>query len=94
VILGIATSHNATAALIDLDGRLVGAVSEERFTRQKFDVGFPSAAVKYLTTLAPPGEIKYVAVGEDLLTEPFHNSPRTLMNTAERTRFLRNCERS
>jgi carbamoyltransferase len=90
VILGIATSHNATAALVDLDGRVVGAASAERFTREKFDVGFPSGPVEYVTTLAPPGEIKYIAVGENLLAGPFHNSPRTLMNIAERTTFLRN----
>ena len=90
MILGIATSHNASAALLELDGRIVGVASEERFTRQKMEVGFPAASIAYLTALAPAREIKYVAVGEDLLTDLFHNSPRTLLNMAGRTNAMRN----
>ena len=47
-ILGIsAFYHDSAAALID-DGRVLGAVQEERFSRKKHDNGFPKASVEYL----------------------------------------------
>ncbi len=45
-ILGIHDSHCATAALLK-DGKLVAAASEERFTRNKNQTGFPFRAVNY-----------------------------------------------
>ncbi len=90
LILGISTSHNCTAALIDFEGNIIGAVSEERFTRQKNEVGFPANAIAYLVNLVDAQNINYVAIGEDLLTNLFYNSPRSLLNSEERTRFFRN----
>jgi carbamoyltransferase len=46
-ILGIHCGHNASAALM-IDGRLVGAVQEERFTKRKNQVAFPLRAVRAL----------------------------------------------
>ena len=89
-ILGIAISHNCTAALINFDGSIIGTVSEERFTRQKNEVGFPANAISFLLTKVEPKDIKYVVVGEDLLSNLFYNSPRTVLNTKERTKFFRN----
>lgn len=43
-ILGIHDGHNATAALM-IDGKMVAAVSEERFTYRKNEMGFPVRAV-------------------------------------------------
>ncbi|MBS0222619.1 MAG: carbamoyltransferase [Proteobacteria bacterium] len=46
-VLGIsAFYHDSAAALIE-DGRLIGAVQEERFTRKKHDSGFPQNAIQY-----------------------------------------------
>ena len=46
-ILGIsAFYHDSAAALIE-DGHVVAAVQEERFTRKKFDEGFPHHAIAY-----------------------------------------------
>lgn len=46
-ILGIsAYYHDSAAALID-DGRIVAAAQEERFTRRKFEAGFPHQAVAF-----------------------------------------------
>ncbi len=46
-ILGIsAYYHDSAAALLD-DGRIVAAAQEERFSRKKFDAGFPAAAVRF-----------------------------------------------
>lgn len=50
-ILGINPGHNGTAALLK-DGKVVGCVSEERFSRLKNHVGFPFNSVQYLLKLA------------------------------------------
>ncbi|MDJ0926838.1 MAG: carbamoyltransferase C-terminal domain-containing protein [Gammaproteobacteria bacterium] len=46
-IVGIHTGHNATACLF-ADGRIEAIVSEERFSRNKNDSGFPGRAVQWL----------------------------------------------
>lgn len=47
-ILGIsAFYHDSAAALIE-DGRILGAVQEERFSRKKHDNSFPQASIDYL----------------------------------------------
>lgn len=45
IILGIHDGHNASAALV-VDGKLVSAVGEERFSREKHHYGFPYEAIK------------------------------------------------
>lgn len=46
-ILGIsAFYHDSAAALIE-DGHIVAAAQEERFTRQKFDAGFPEHSIRF-----------------------------------------------
>ena len=44
-ILGICDGHDASASLL-VDGKIVHAVSEERFTRRKKTCGYPSHAVE------------------------------------------------
>ncbi len=46
-ILGIHLGHNSTAALLK-EGKVIGCVSEERFTRNKNECGFPYQSVKWL----------------------------------------------
>src|SRR5207247_339525 len=46
-ILGISAFYHDAAAALVVDGRLVAAAQEERFTRKKHDAGFPSHAVAY-----------------------------------------------
>jgi carbamoyltransferase len=47
-ILGISGfSPDAAVALVQ-DGRIVAAVQEERFSRRKFDLGFPAAALRHV----------------------------------------------
>lgn len=45
IILGIHDGHNASAALL-VEGKLVSAVAEERFSREKHHYGFPHRAIK------------------------------------------------
>jgi len=47
IVLGLRSKHDAAAALV-IDGKLVAAAAEERFTRRKHHFGFPRHAVEYL----------------------------------------------
>lgn len=70
VVLGLNAYHpNASAALI-VDGDLVAAVEEERFTRRKYEVGFPHASVRACLDAAglDPGDIEHVAVAGNPLS--------------------------
>ncbi len=58
IILAMQEAHDASAALM-IDGVIVGAVQEERFTGLKGDYGYPEQAIQYL--LAQAG-----IIGEDL----------------------------
>jgi carbamoyltransferase len=46
-ILGISAFYHDSAAALVVDGRIVAAVQEERFTRIKQDAGFPRQAIEY-----------------------------------------------
>lgn len=62
-ILGISAFYHDSAAVLIVDGEIIAAAQEERFTRKKHDSGFPSCAVEYVLqeggmTLS---DIEYVA---------------------------------
>ena len=46
-ILGISAFYHDSAAALVVDGQIVAAAQEERFTRKKHDSGFPHEAVAY-----------------------------------------------
>lgn len=46
IFLGINNMHDASAAIV-VDGRVMAAAEEERFTRKKHHIGFPVNAIKY-----------------------------------------------
>ncbi|KAF0226938.1 MAG: hypothetical protein FD175_2914 [Beijerinckiaceae bacterium] len=46
-ILGISAFYHDSAAALLVDGELVAAAQEERFTRKKHDPGFPEHAIRY-----------------------------------------------
>ncbi|MBX3747553.1 MAG: carbamoyltransferase [Verrucomicrobiae bacterium] len=46
-ILGISAFYHDSAAALVVDGRIVAAAQEERFTRRKHDARFPSHAVRF-----------------------------------------------
>ena len=46
-ILGISAFYHDSAAALLIDGEIVAAAQEERFTRKKHDPAFPSKAIKY-----------------------------------------------
>ena len=61
-ILGISAFYHDSAAALVVDGKLVAAAQEERFTRRKHDDGFPQHAVDYCLAEAglKPSQLDYV----------------------------------
>ncbi|MFO0869853.1 MAG: carbamoyltransferase N-terminal domain-containing protein, partial [Pirellulales bacterium] len=61
-ILGISAFYHDSAAALVVDGRLVAAAQEERFTRRKHDAGFPREAIRYCLREAglEPAQLDYV----------------------------------
>ncbi len=49
-ILGISAYYHDSAAALIVDGRIVAAAQEERFSRKKHDARFPEHAVRYCLT--------------------------------------------
>ena len=46
-ILGISCFYHDAAAALLVDGQLVAAAEEERFSRKKHDAGFPKLAIQF-----------------------------------------------
>ena len=46
-ILGISAYYHDSAAALVVDGEIIAAAQEERFTRKKHDPGFPAGAISY-----------------------------------------------
>src|SRR5919109_4077887 len=61
-ILGLSAYYHDSAAALLVDGRLVAAAQEERFTRKKHDSGFPTHAIQYCLAEAglSTAELDYV----------------------------------
>ena len=49
-ILGVSALYHDSAAALVVDGKIVAAAQEERFTRKKHDPGFPQHAIDYVLT--------------------------------------------
>jgi len=65
-VLGISAFYHDSAAALVVDGKIVAAAQEERFTRRKHDADFPKHAVAYCLKEAglEPKELDYVAFYE------------------------------
>lgn len=61
-ILGISAYYHDAAACLVVDGEIIAAAQEERFTRRKHDASFPECAIKYCLKEAKisPLDIDYV----------------------------------
>jgi carbamoyltransferase len=61
-ILGISAFYHDSAAALVIDGEIVAAAQEERFTRKKHDYGFPVHAIDYCLAHAglQPEQLDYV----------------------------------
>ncbi|HTS94668.1 MAG TPA: carbamoyltransferase [Stellaceae bacterium] len=62
-VLGVSAFYHDSAAALVMDGRIVAAAQEERFSRRKHDARFPHAAIEYCLDAGriSAGEIDAVA---------------------------------
>jgi carbamoyltransferase len=62
-ILGLSAFYHDSAAALVVDGQVIAAAQEERFTRKKHDPGFPHHAIAYCLAEGgiALGEVDYVA---------------------------------
>jgi len=65
-IVGISAFYHDSAACLVVDGHIVAAAQEERFTRRKHDAGFPARALQYCLSAAGLGvrDVDYVVYYE------------------------------
>ena len=70
-ILGISAFYHDSAAAIVVDGQIIAAAQEERFTRVKHDAAFPAHAIRYCLREAglSPGDLDYIAFYDKPLTK-------------------------
>ena len=70
-ILGISAFYHDSAAALVIDGEIIAAAQEERFTRKKHDHEFPQNAVDYCLREAgiTPEELDYVGFYDKPLTK-------------------------
>jgi carbamoyltransferase len=70
-ILGISAFYHDSAAALVVDGRIIAAAQEERFTRIKHDPAFPAQAVDYCLRAGglQPEEVDYIAFYDKPLTK-------------------------
>jgi carbamoyltransferase len=75
-ILGISAFYHDSAAALVVDGRIVAAAQEERFSRQRHDPRFPQAAIDYCLSEAgiSAGQLSYVGFYD----KPFRKFERLL----------------
>src|SRR6187402_2638279 len=51
-VLGVSAFYHDAAAALVIDGEIVAAAQEERFTRKKYDAAFPISAVRFCLDFA------------------------------------------
>src|SRR5207244_2821984 len=70
-ILGISAFYHDSAAALVIDGEIVAAAQEERFTRKKHDPGFPEGAIAYCLQEGGlrPDQLDYIAFYDKPLTK-------------------------
>ena len=51
-ILGISAFYHDSAATILVDGKIIAAAQEERFTRKKHDLSYPFNAIEFVLNYA------------------------------------------
>jgi len=78
-ILGISGLYHDSAAALIIDGKVINAVQEERFTRRKNDKSFPVNAIEFCLKNSDIS-------GKDLDAVVFYDNPLLTLD-----RFLENC---
>lgn len=86
IILGINKDHSDSSACLLIEGKLIGAVAEERLGKRiKHDSSFPTNAIKWLISTAgiKYSDINIVALSNDVLS----NLPYKLMHSFDFSSF-------
>ena len=67
IIIGINAYHADASAAIFVDGKMIAAIEEERFTRVKHWAGFPAEAIRFCLTEAGVSfkDVDFFAIGRD-----------------------------
>lgn len=67
IVLGLNAYHGDSSACIVVDGKLIAAAEEERFTRIKHWAGFPTLAIQYCLEEASIklSDVEHVAINSD-----------------------------
>ncbi|MDP1526073.1 MAG: carbamoyltransferase [Rhodocyclaceae bacterium] len=75
-VLGLSAFYHDSAAALVVNGEIIAAAQEERFTRKKHDAGYPRHAIDYVLSAGglTPSDIDYVAFYE----KPFLKFERLL----------------
>jgi len=70
-ILGLSAFYHDSAAALVVDGRIVAAAQEERFSRIKHDPAFPAQAMEFCLNEGglTPGQLVYIAFYDKPLTK-------------------------
>ena len=58
-ILGISAFYHDSAAAILVDGKIIAAAQEERFTRKKHDPSYPFNSIKYVLNESKLNHLSY-----------------------------------
>lgn len=82
VIIGINAFHGDSSAAIIVDGELIAAVEEERFTRIKHWAGFPAQSIQYVVEQAGVGiqDVDHVALSFNPTANVGRKALHTLAN--------------
>lgn len=82
IILGINAYHADSSAAIFVDGRLIAATEEERFTRIKHWAGFPEQAIRFCLKEANVSidKVDHITIGRDSKAKLEHKLLYTLKN--------------
>src|SRR5213078_1367084 len=88
-ILGISCFYHDAAAALLMNGQLVGAAEEERFSRKKHDSEFPLRAIRFCLEAGKltAGDLDYVVFYEKPFTQ-FERILQTVLGTYPRSARL------
>ena len=90
IILGINAYHADSSAAIFVDGIMIAATEEERFTRIKHWAGFPSNAIKFC--LKEVGvlleDVDYICVGRDPKAKLWNKAMYVLKNLTRKNTLI------
>lgn len=87
IIIGINAYHADSSAAVFVDGKMIAAIEEERFTRTKHWAGFPQKAIEFCLREAGVSyeQVDYFAIGRDPKTKLFKKFVYLLKNLSGST---------